>query len=136
MVRLLGNLVIYLIKMIRMKVIILLAAVLLEVVRIAAQDVIDNCQLFSAVDSQNYWYVYVALGCCDLLAFFVVLRDSAQHCRACTSNFGCGFCVSTLECSTGDPIGPSNGLPCPEWYFDQGSCPGTIVFCDCADEIL
>jgi hypothetical protein len=70
----------------------------------------QNCSSYSALKSESYW-------------------DSVHHCGECTSKSDCGFCFSTMECMTGSTNGPSNGLPCPQWHFDENSCPGNEFSC-------
>ena len=36
---------------------------------------------------------------------------------------GCGYCHSTLTCLDGTVEGPTNGTPCPSWFFKDTDCP-------------
>lgn len=64
--------------------------------------------------------------------------DAITSCSPCVRK-GCGYCLSTLQCMGGDETGPSGGMPCPSWvYEDDKNCPvipecGTLLSCnDCA----
>lgn len=59
-----------------------------------------------------------------------ICRDAIGKCGDCTAELRCGYCASTMQCLSGNEIGPENGIPCPEWIFNSNSCP---VMPPCAD---
>ena len=52
--------------------------------------------------------------------------DHSESCHACTAMIGCGFCLSTVTCSSGDGVGPLNGDACPGgpemWSYEEDGC--------------
>lgn len=51
-------------------------------------------------------------------------RTDVSNCTTCVGVEGCGYCLSTLQCMDGTPLGPSDGSPCPSWITDTETCPG------------
>ncbi len=64
----------------------------------------QNCDSYNSGNALSYW-------------------EEVSNCSACTRNHGCGFCHSTLTCLSGQLDGPTNGLPCPQWFFEDHFCP-------------
>ena len=68
-----------------------------------------NCSQYSSAENDSYW-------------------DAVGKCSVCNTDDECGFCLSTLECLLGTSEGPLNEIPCPEWTYNQESCP-TVPNC-------
>lgn len=45
-------------------------------------------------------------------------------CSGCVSQPGCGYCLSTFQCSQGDSSGSFGEAKCDDWLFGENSCPG------------
>lgn len=84
----------------------MLWACLLAASLAAADDVIApaNCSSYSSLADEEFW-------------------DAVSRCPVCADLPNCGYCMSTLQCSEGTSLGPSNGSPCPSWTFDGSTCP-------------
>ena len=70
----------------------------------ASPSVATACAAFSDDLDQPYW-------------------EEVKNCSSCAATAGCGYCMSTLRCVAGDPLGPIDGTPCPDWAFEAPKCP-------------